>query len=60
MKRLKQLAKQLGISLNPFEFRAGLKPDNAMSEQLLAGLNPFEFRAGLKPTGTEVHAARAS
>ena len=37
------------VSLNPFEFRAGLKLDRGQNERMLAAcLNPFEFRAGLK------------
>ena len=35
-------------SLNPFEFRAGLKLLPPSSQRPLMRLNPFEFRAGLK------------
>ncbi len=34
--------------LNPFEFRAGLKPGLLVRYTSDCGLNPFEFRAGLK------------
>ena len=37
------------FSLNPFEFRAGLKPLACQQGDVVGGLNPFEFRAGLKP-----------
>ena len=36
------------VSLNPFEFRAGLKLAARGAAQAAPGLNPFEFRAGLK------------
>ena len=35
-------------SLNPFEFRAGLKPKKQKVPKRQLRLNPFEFRAGLK------------
>ena len=35
--------------LNPFEIRAGLKPEKAKAQLVLNRLNPFEIRAGLKP-----------
>ena len=35
-------------SLNPFEFRAGLKRYADVGIGWHGGLNPFEFRAGLK------------
>ena len=35
-------------SLNPFEFRAGLKQTNHSKAPKVGSLNPFEFRAGLK------------
>ena len=36
------------MSLNPFEFRAGLKPYGGEANYSWVSLNPFEFRAGLK------------
>ena len=39
----------LETSLNPFEFRAGLKLDSTTVDVFgPLSLNPFEFRAGLK------------
>ena len=35
--------------LNPFEIRAGLKPQWPSASARSASLNPFEIRAGLKP-----------
>ena len=46
-------------SLNPFEFRAGLKPKGQAMFDVYMSLNPFEFRAGLKRPGrSRQHGAR--
>ena len=39
------------LGLNPFEIRAGLKPDDERTGAVRDGLNPFEIRAGLKHRG---------
>ena len=47
--------------LNPFEFRAGLKPTGYGYSEFAPGLNPFEFRAGLKQhPGAAVQAVAVS
>ena len=35
------------LSLNPFEFRAGIYLQRQRQLNLLLSLNPFEFRAGI-------------